>query len=130
MIYFVSGHLTTTPEEFQQHYLPVLERVLSEDPDSKFVMGDARGTDRLTQLWARERGLFSRVTVYHMFASARNNAGPFHTQGGYETDTARDEAMTAASQVDVAWVRPGRETSGTAQNLARRKTLKGTVVAP
>ncbi len=28
--------------------------------------------------------------------------------------------MTAASTEDLAWVRPGREKSGTAKNLARR----------
>lgn len=29
--------------------------------------------------------------------------------------------MTAVSDYDIAWVRPGRENSGTAKNLLRRK---------
>jgi hypothetical protein len=57
--------------------------------------------------------------VYHMFTSPRNNAR-FQTIGGFESDAARDERMTADSQRDIAWVRPGREKSGTQKNLDRR----------
>jgi hypothetical protein len=44
----------------------------------------------------------------------------FATKGEFKTDKQRDAAMTAASTIDIAWVRPGKEYSGTAQNLARR----------
>ena len=63
----------------------------------------------------------ARATVFHMFTSPRNNAGSFPTSGGFESDEARDEAMTGASTDDIGWVRPGRERSGTAKNLARRR---------
>lgn len=39
---------------------------------------------------------------------------------------ARDEALTAASTFDIAWVRPGRERSGTARNLQRRARTQAT----
>jgi ribosomal protein S16 len=55
----------------------------------------------------------------HMLAAPRNNTG-FPTVGGFATDEERDEAMTLASDVDLAWVRQGRENSGTARNIARR----------
>ena len=35
------------------------------------------------------------------------------------------DAMTAASSRDIAWVRPGRERSGTARNLRRRAGGRG-----
>jgi hypothetical protein len=90
------------------------------DEGASFVVGDARGCDLQAQDWL----LFAqcppeRVKVYHMFEAPRNNAG-FPTVGGFKSDLERDEAMTAASTDDIAWVRPGREGSGTARNLKRR----------
>ncbi len=52
----------------------------------------------------------------------RNNAG-FPTLGGFASDADRDAAMTAASRSDAAWVRPGREKSGTQKNIDRRQRL-------
>jgi len=56
-----------------------------------------------------------------MFEKPRNNAG-FMMRGGYTSDNSRDKAMTTESNADIAWVRPGREKSGTAKNLKRRKS--------
>lgn len=123
MIYFISGHLTTTEEEFAKHYIPVLERIFMTDPRHKFVVGDAKGTDRLTQAWLRDKAQVWNTTVYHMLSKPRFNLALFRTRGGYATDEARDAAMTAASDLDVAWVRPGREDSGTARNIARRAAM-------
>ena len=116
---FVSGHLDLTPEEFQEHYVPKLQIAIAQK--HRFVVGDAKGADTLAQ------GFFAYflnkydVDVYHMFISPRNNVGNFRTVGGFQSDDERDAAMTAASNYDIAWVRPGREKSGTAKNLARRK---------
>jgi len=116
---FVSGHVDLTPEEFQEHYVPKLQIAIAQK--HRFVVGDAKGADTFAQ------GLFAYfvanndVTVYHMFDSPRNNIGNFPTVGGFQSDDERDAAMTAASNYDIAWVRPGREKSGTAKNLARRK---------
>ncbi len=114
--YFISGHLDITPEEFSEHYV---ERLLALiDEGASFVVGDARGADKRAQTFLKGRGAM-RVTVYHMYNKPRNNEG-FQTHGGFRTDEERDRAMTAASDADVAWVRPGRENSGTAKNLGRR----------
>jgi hypothetical protein len=48
-----------------------------------------------------------------------SNAG-FKTIGGFESDEARDAQMTLDSDLDIAWVRPGRKKSGTQKNLDRR----------
>ena len=58
------------------------------------------------------------------------NTGPFPTQGGFLSDLECDEAMTHASTRDIAWVRPGREASGTAANIARRMRTAAEHVEP
>ena len=115
--YFVSGHLDLTDVEFTSFYLPKL-LVALEDPDAQFVVGDAAGADHISQQWLHSRT--KRVTVFHMFGTPRYNAG-FPTHGWFLCDRERDEAMTRDSDQDIAWVRPGREKSGTAKNLKRRQ---------
>lgn len=118
-VVFVSGHLDLTEDEFHEHYKPTLADYIRAE--AYFVVGDARGADSRAQDFFRYRS-YNRVTVYHMLERPRYNAG-FATVGGFGSDTERDTAMTQASDVDVAWVRPGRETSGTARNIARRAAV-------
>lgn len=113
--YFISGHLDLTPDEFDDHYRLRLREAVSKD--ASFVVGDAHGTDRMAQVYLMGWG--ANVTVFHMLVEPRNNAG-FPTEGGFRSDAARDAQMTADSDADIAWVRPGREKSGTARNLKRR----------
>ena len=119
MIYFISGHLSLTQEEFDTYYKPLIDKALSDN--HSFVVGDARGADALAQNYLF--GKTDKVVVYHMFESPRNNVG-FPTEGGYESDELRDIAMTDNSDSDIAWVRKGREESGTQKNLNRRERLK------
>lgn len=119
VVNYVSGHLDVTPNEFDVHYCPAIDAALARG--EAFVVGDARGTDTMTQ--NHLLGKTTAVVVYHMFTSPRNNAG-FQTVGGFESDAARDARMTADSDQDIAWVRPGREKSGTQRNLDRRKQLR------
>lgn len=118
-VYFISGHLDLTDAEFEEHYVPQIEMALKKD--ASFVVGDAQGADFKAQSY-----LFTktpRVTVYHMFTAPRFNAGCFFTKGGFPDDASRDAAMTKASTADIAWIRPGREKSGTAKNVARRAKI-------
>ena len=126
--WFVSGHLDLTEHEFDEHYKPTLLRYLRAG--DSFIVGDAPGAALLAQRYLSEHvglRLFpvcqaraDVITVYHMLALPRHNPEGLPTVGGFLSDRARDEAMTAASDGDVAWVRPGREKSGTASNLKRR----------
>ena len=116
--YFISGHLSLTEEEFKLHYQSKIDIALDEA--CSFVIGDARGADALSQKYLK--GKTENVMVYHMFESPRNNAG-FKTMGGFTSDRSRDIQMTMDSDEDIAWVRPGREESGTAENLKRRLRL-------
>ena len=114
--YFISGHLDLTAEEFIEHYVPRLEIAVANG--ATFVVGDARGCDTLAQAWLASKK--ATATVFHMFEAPRNCLTDFPKRSGFKSDEERDEAMTLASYYDIAWVRPGRENSGTARNLARR----------
>lgn len=116
--YMISGHLSVTEEEFREHYIPHIDKALAEK-GSKFVIGDARGADTLGQAYLAKHK--ADVTVFHMLETPRNNVGSSPAKGGYETDAWRDAAMTQASDVDILWIRKGREDSGTQRNWKRRR---------
>lgn len=117
-VYFISGHLDITEEEFQKHYEPILWDKIN-DPNNSFVVGDADGCDTMAQKYLKAMGV-KEVKVYHMYDEPRNNSG-FNLMGGFISDNDRDSAMTYDSDFDIAWVKEGRENSGTAKNLERRK---------
>jgi hypothetical protein len=112
--FFVSGHLDLTADEFTAHYAPRLTAAIAEG--AAFVVGDARGCDRMAQEFLRGQA----VRVFHMLKEPRHNTAGFPTAGGFDDDESRDEAMTRASDADIVWIRPGRESSGTAKNFKRR----------
>lgn len=66
----------------------------------------------MAQRYLHEKG-YARVMVFHMLNEPRNNVGNFPVSGGYSSDETRDRAMTLVSHRDIAWVRPGKEQSGT-----------------
>lgn len=121
-VIFVSGHLDLTPEEFQEHYVPRLEAAIKEH--CRFVVGDAPGCDAMTQKFLFDHGTPRRL--FHMLEEPRNNySGGGALNGGFKTDEERDAAMTAASDDDIAWVRPGkRRNNGTTKNLERRRIAR------
>jgi hypothetical protein len=115
---FISGHLDLTIDEFNFHYKPMIDSAI-ENGDS-FVVGDANGADKMSiyYLFIEEK---VDVTIYHMLEYPRNNVG-FKRKGGYKSDIERDSAMTRDSDYDIAWVRAGRENSGTSRNIKRRSS--------
>ncbi len=117
-IAFVSGHLDLTSEEFSMFYQPILEIYI--DMGWQFVVGDANGADYMTQLFLANHPKKPNFTIYHMLTGPRFAVDCAPRIGGFENDEQRDEAMTAGSDVDIAWVRPGRERSGTSKNIRRR----------
>ena len=119
-IAFISGHLDLSDDEFFLHYKSKIDEAI--DKKHHFVIGDAKGADSMAQRYLSiSDELLSYVTVYHMAELPRFIYGNFKLKGGYKSDNERDEAMTLNSTYDIAWVRPGREKSGTAKNLKRRK---------
>lgn len=118
MIAFISGHLNISKEEFAEHYIPKIQSAI--DAGHHFIVGDARGTDIMAQQYLLSKNVIERTTVYHMFTSPRNCVEGAWRRESYSSDDERDTAMTTHSNYDIAWVRPGREDSGTQQNLNRR----------
>lgn len=123
---YISGHTDLTEAEFLLHYQPLINEAYLAG--HHFVVGDAKGADYFAQEYlANYLVIPSRVVVYHMLTDPRHfyvskseDGHEFSTVGGFKSDEERDAAMTKASTYDIAWVRPGRENSGTARNLKRR----------
>jgi len=115
---FISGHLDLTEEEFSEHYVALIDEALKEG--CSFVVGDARGADTMAQQYLKDKT--NNVRVFHAYNAPRNNLG-FSKSGGFHSQSAKDYAMTKFSNFDIAWVRPGREDSGTQRNLDRRKEI-------
>lgn len=121
--YFVSGHREVTQEEFDTIYVPVINTVLQNTPDCRFVVGDYWGVDEMAQNYLLDTLEISpeRVTVYHMFDKPRYyNNKVVNFRGGFSDDDSRDEAMTRDSDEDIAFVRDPNKLSGTAKNILRR----------
>lgn len=117
---FVSGHRDITDDEFNKFYVPKLMSAIADG--HRIVVGDYQGVDYLTQRWLKDRG-YTNVIVYHMFIKPRYYVEGFPLRGGYISDEDRDSSMTKDSDYDIAYVRVGKENSGTAINLARRINL-------
>lgn len=116
---FISGHRDLTPAEFAQHYEPLIDKAIEKR--HLFVVGDASGADSMAQKYLAQHISEDGITVYHAGMKARNLYGMFNIQGRYHSQTEKDKAMTAVSGYDIAWVRPGKEMSGTARNISRRR---------
>ena len=120
MRYFVSGHRDLTKEEFDKHYIPKLVKILQQDPYTSFVVGDWEGCDEMFIDFINE---FRKITI-HLYYVCLNklsvcteNYGYYHKCESYDEC---DANMTANSDFDIAWIRPGKENSHTANNIKRR----------
>jgi hypothetical protein len=123
--YFISGHRNISNEEFEK-YKNALSEIIDKNPEALFVVGDYYGVDIMAQNYLIDELNINpeRITVYHMFNSARNiNPKITNTIGGFMTDEERDAAMTANSFKDIAFVKNHTEWSGTGQNILRRFLL-------
>lgn len=131
MVYFISGHRDITLREFDLYYEPTISRLLSSSKEGEgtvtFVIGDCVGVDKMAidyLINAYSKGHKFNLMVYHMLLSPRVKVPSWaNIVGGFSNDIARDTAMTVVSNIDIAWIRKGKEKSGTAQNILRRWTM-------
>lgn len=122
MIYFISGHRDLTWEEFAKWYTPLINTIYHTDKDAKFVVADCEGCDSMAQDYLVAIGA-TRVVTYHIRNRTKYVANKSWTQTSeYTSDIERDTVMTKVSDCDIAFIREGREDSGTAQNILRRWT--------
>lgn len=131
MIYFISGHRDLSIEDFQLYYKPFIDKVVIEDLNTHFVVGDCDGADKFAMDYIF-KNYNVPLTIYHMFDQPRNipkglSENPefegVYFQGGFISDEERDSAMTKASDFDIAFVKDNRWDSGTAQNIKRRHNI-------
>ena len=124
MRYFVSGHRDLTQEEFDRHYVYLLDRVLADDPYAEFVVGDWEGCDSIFVKYMEEYYTDALIHIFYVYESripeGEFNEYRFHECNNYDDC---DETMTRHSNFDIVWIRPGREDSHTAKNIKRRYNL-------
>jgi hypothetical protein len=127
MTYFISGHRDLTQEEFNEHYAPILEKVLKEDWDCNFVLGDWEGCDKMSlEFILSQSDYYDSIEIFYVdkirirpFGEHISNFERLYVVSRSTYDDC-DETMTKFSDFDIAWVRPGREDSHTAMNIKRR----------
>lgn len=124
--YFISGHRNLTENEFEYYYIPLINEVLSECPNAKFVVGDCDGCDIMVQNYlVNVIDDISRITVYCVGDTPRNiNPEIIYIKSGFVNDREKDIAMTNESFKDIALVRNPEVWSGTGENILRRYILK------
>lgn len=121
-VFFISGHRDITAEEFTELYKPTILKAISLY-DAFFLIGDYCGVDIMAQNYLVNELNYdvNKITVYHMNTEPMNiNEKIIKTVSGFTNDIARDSAMTLNSDEDIAFIRIGKEQSGTAQNILRR----------
>jgi len=123
-IVFISGHRDITPEEFAEHYAGEIAQAVVDG--CSFVVGDCVGVDYMAQELLKSAGA-KNVIVFHISDNPMNFVEGFSKSAGYKSDVDRDFAMTMFSDRDLCWIRKGKERSGTAQNVQRRKFKKNGV---
>lgn len=126
MRYFVSGHRDLTPEEFEEHYALLIYGLIMEDTFAEFYVGDWEGCDSMFMDYIEDN--FVDTTVHIVCVdSPRLSINPDSKNKliihKYNTYDECDSAMTHNTQLDIAWVRPGKENSHTALNIKRRYNL-------
>ena len=114
---FISGHRDATIEEFQKYYMMRINDAVLKG--CSFVVSNYEGIDTMAQVYLRSL-MVEHVIVFHMYNKLDGILDGFDHRGGFLTDDDRDEAMMLLSDFDIAWVRDGKEKSGTAQNIQRR----------
>ena len=125
MRYFVSGHRDLTRQEFEEHYVPLIQKVIIDDNCAQFIVGDWEGCDLLfIQYMIRHRYInyihlyyVHSVRLYEYFSPHELYSIIDVPKNTYDEC---DEAMTRDSDFDIAWIRPGKEDSHTAKNIKRR----------
>jgi hypothetical protein len=125
-VYFISGHRDLTDAEFEYYYIPMLMKIINENEDACFVIGDCRGCDIMAQNFLVDVINFdvNKITVFCVDNKPEFiNDKIVNICGDFASHEEKDIAMTKASSIDVALVRDWKLLSGTAQNILRRNSF-------
>lgn len=65
-VYLISGHDDITAEEFEINYEYIIRKTNAEYDQCKYIVGDRKGCDQLTQDFLRSIGVSpERITIYY-----------------------------------------------------------------
>lgn len=132
-VIFISGHRDLTYDEFKKYYEPRIDDAIEifyndeDDGTLRFVIGDCAGCDIMAQDYLLDTLNYKPelITVYHCYDAPRYvNPKVKNLKGGFGGDIDKDNAMTKASNNDIAYVRNPMELSSTAQNILRRNSFE------
>lgn len=123
--YFISGHRDLTENEFEFYYIPIINQIISENSEAKFIVGDCEGCDIMSQNYlVNIIDDISKITVYCVGDTPRNvNSNIIYIKNGFNNDREKDFAMTKSSFQDIAMVRNPEKWSGTGENILRRHSF-------
>lgn len=127
MKYFISGHRDLTIEEFEEHYIPIIDKIITDDDSAEFLVGDWEGCDLMAvEYLSLLPSIASDITIYYVekvkmrpFGDVVYDYKNIHFKEKSTYDEC-DSAMTLDSDFDVAWIREGKEDSHTTKNIKRR----------
>lgn len=129
MIYFISGHRDLTKEEFEQHYIPQISKVMDVDSRANFVIGDWEGCDTMALEFILSQPSYDFISIFcvdkpniRIFGKCPETFERVFIYKCKSYDEC-DDTMTKISDFDIAWIRPGKEDSHTADNIRRRYGL-------
>lgn len=140
MIYFISGHIDLSYEDFEKYYIPKIKDIIEWDSYPIFVVGDCKGVDKYAMDYLYKTLEYrGELHIYHMFDTPRNIPEGYREykeyefvddegcevtfHGHFKSDEERDSAMTRDSDFDIAFIKDNRWKSGTAQNIQRRHNI-------
>jgi hypothetical protein len=128
MIYFISGHRDLTQAEFHKYYTPLINKIIAIDDVARFIFGDWEGCDTLAYNYILPKlQPHQTIDIYCVnkvrFDNYSEKLYPQVDVKMCDSYDACDKAMTLASDFDIAWMRPRRELSHTANNIKRRYNL-------
>ena len=105
-IFFISGHIDLEEDEFNIHYKPKIDEALL-NPQSRFVIGDARGADTMGKNYLTDRIDKTRIIIYTLRnpKKVKGDLSTYQLQGSFRNHEEKDSAMTRSSNVDIAWIR-------------------------
>lgn len=124
--FFISGHVDATYQEFISIYATAIKNAVT-NYNAFFYIGDCSGIDILAQNYLVDVLNINpnRITVCHMNDKPENiNPKIINVIPNFMTHEERDAFMTSMSDEDIAFIRVGKNGSGTANNILRRKTFQ------
>ena len=80
-VWFIDGPEKVKDFDFQEKYIPTLEKIL-EEPSSSILITDRPGCSNKIARYLAKKG-YRNCTIYHPGESPRHRIGKFPSKGGF-----------------------------------------------